>query len=152
MSATTDDPFDLSRFLAAQARDYTTALAEIRAGRKESHWIWTIFPQLRGLGSSGPSVKYGIASMEEARAYLAHPVLGQRLRECVQALLALPEASADRILGEVDAMKLRSCLTLFREVEGTGSCFDRALTKFHRGEADARTLALLAQQRGKLRS
>lgn len=150
MTCAADDPFALSRFVAAQARDYATALAEIRAGRKESHWIWYILPQLRGLGSSGMSVKYGIASLREARAYLAHPLLGTRLRECVGALLALPGgASADRILGETDAMKLRSCLTLFRAAAGAGSCFDRALTRFYRGEPDARTLELLERQRGK---
>jgi uncharacterized protein (DUF1810 family) len=144
-----DDPFDLSRFVAAQARDYATALAEIRAGHKESHWMWFIFPQSRGLGSSAMALRYGIASREEVRAYLAHPLLGARLRECVEALLALPgEASADRIFGEIDAMKLRSCLTLFRAVAGAGSRFDQALTRFYRGEPDPHTIELLERQRG----
>jgi uncharacterized protein (DUF1810 family) len=147
MNLPPNDPFNLARFVEAQSRDYETALGEIRAGRKRSHWIWYILPQLSGLGSSRMSVTYGITGIEEARAYLAHPVLGVRLRECVEAMLASPHASADQILGDIDAMKFRSCITLFRQVEAKESCFDRALGRFFAGKPDSRTLDLLAQQR-----
>jgi uncharacterized protein (DUF1810 family) len=147
MNPPPSDPFNLARFVEAQSRDYDTALSEIRAGRKQSHWIWYILPQLSGLGSSGMSMRYSIASLDEARAYLAHPVLGVRLRECVAAMLALPHASANKILGDIDAMKFRSCVTLFREIEAKDSCFDRALSRFFESKPDSRTLELLAQRR-----
>lgn len=109
------DPFDLNRFVAAQATIYSQALAEIRRRRKASHWMWFIFPQIVGLGHSTMAERYAIGSITEARAYLNHPILGARLRECVEALQALPPTSADAVFGPIDAMKLRSCLTLFAD-------------------------------------
>jgi uncharacterized protein (DUF1810 family) len=138
------DPFNLQRFMDAQASLYATALAELRAGEKRSHWMWFIFPQLRGLGSSRNAEIYGIASLAEARAYLAHPVLGERLRECVRAMLALRGASAVEILGYVDALKFRSCLTLFQKADQAGTQFSTALERYFSGAADTRTLELLA--------
>jgi uncharacterized protein (DUF1810 family) len=143
MSGSDCDPFRLSRFLEAQSRDYAAALREIRAGRKQTHWIWYVLPQLKGLGTSRMSETYGIESLEEARAYLAHEVLGPRLHACVTALCDLPNPSAEQILGPIDAVKFRSCLTLFREAAGTGSVFDLALERFFDGEPDGRTLELL---------
>ena len=139
------DRYDLQRFVEAQADAYATALAEIRAGAKQTHWIWFVLPQLRGLGLSSMATHYGIASIDEARAYLAHPLLGPRLQECVAGLLALPGLTAQQVLGTVDAMKLRSCLTLFRAVAGEAAVFDQALHRFFGGRADERTLALLAR-------
>lgn len=134
---------DLSRFLTAQERDYPRALQEIRAGRKRSHWIWYIFPQLRGLGYSDYAAFYGIADIEEARAYLAHPVLGSRLIEITGALLELPESDPLRVMGTPDDLKLRSCMTLFACIAEPGSVFHRALDKYYGGEPDAQTLRLL---------
>jgi uncharacterized protein (DUF1810 family) len=139
------DPFDLQRFIDAQDADYARALGELRAGAKRSHWIWYVLPQLRGLGSSGMSNRYGIASLDEARAYLADPVLGPRLRECVEAMLAIRGRTAEDVLGGIDALKFRSCLTLFREASPPGEAlFGAALARYFGGEPDARTLALLA--------
>lgn len=138
-----DDPFDLDRFVSAQQRDYQQALSELRRGRKESHWMWYVFPQLRGLGHSQYALRYGIATLDEARAYLAHPVLGPRLLECVGALLSLPGCDPVAVLGSVDALKLRSCLTLFCAADKDNQVFDQALHKFHAGLPDERTLALL---------
>src|SRR4051812_43800353 len=116
MAATrVDDPFDLDRFVSAQRETYPRALDEIRRGRKRSHWIWYIFPQAAGLGHSAMSQRYAIGSTGEARAFLDHPVLGPRYRECVSAVQALDETSAEAVLGPIDAMKLRSSLTLFAE-------------------------------------
>src|SRR5699024_6041960 len=120
---------DLARFVNAQAADYARALGELRAGRKRSHWMWYIFPQFAGLGRSEYSRRYAIRSRAEAVAYLAHPVLGARLRECALALLEHPELSAREILGEPDDMKLRSSATLFAEVDGEG-IFTRLLERF----------------------
>lgn len=139
-----DDPFDLDRFLRAQEQWYPYALAELRDGRKRSHWIWFILPQLRGLGSSTMSVRYGLVSLDEARAYLAHPVLGARLVECVEAILAHAGTDGRDILGDVDALKFRSCLTLFVRAAGPGSVFGRALDAFYGGTEDAATLARLS--------
>jgi uncharacterized protein (DUF1810 family) len=133
---------DLERFLSAQQGNYEQALAELRAGRKTSHWIWFVLPQLRGLGRSTMAHEYGIAGRAEARAYLAHPVLGERLRECVRAMLAHADKSATRILGDIDALKFRSCLTLFEAVS-EDPLFDQALQAFYSGKRDAATLALL---------
>jgi uncharacterized protein (DUF1810 family) len=134
----------LSRFVEAQAPVYAIVLAELRASAKQSHWMWFIFPQLRGLGSSGTAQRYGIADLIEAGAYLRHPLLGPRLIECVNLLLAAPaDLSADSIMGEVDAMKLRSSLTLFRAAGRAGDPYDAALRRFFGGEADARTLRML---------
>jgi uncharacterized protein (DUF1810 family) len=133
----------LQRFLDAQAPVYEDVCAELRAGRKTSHWMWFIFPQLRGLGRSGMAQRYGIASRAEALAYVRHPVLGARLRECMQLLLAHPLASAEEILGEIDAMKLRSCATLFAEVEPQAPVFQQVLERYWAGQRDPRTLELL---------
>jgi uncharacterized protein (DUF1810 family) len=138
-----DDPFDLERFVVAQQGNYTAALDELRAGRKRTHWIWYVLPQLRGLGLSGMSQRYGIASLAEAQAYLAHPLLGPRLRECVAALNAQHGRSAADVLGELDAMKWRSSLTLFAAVAGPDSIFHDALAKYFGARGDPRTLELL---------
>lgn len=136
-------PSSLDRFVTAQARDYPQALAELRAGRKRTHWIWYVLPQLRELGRSPMAREYGITDRREAADYLAHPVLGPRLIECVQALLSHPDKTAVEMLGEVDAMKLRSCLTLFAAVAPHEPYFAQALQVFYRGEHDAQTLRLL---------
>jgi uncharacterized protein (DUF1810 family) len=141
-----EDPYDLGRFVAAQEGCYAEALAELRAGRKRSHWSWYILPQMEGLGSSPLSVRYAIRSLEEAMAYLAHPVLGARLRECVAAMNAHAGVTAGEVLGEIDARKFRSCLTLFDRAAGSESIFGEALNKYFSGEPDAATLALLARQ------
>ena len=138
---------DLERFLTAQASCYDAALAELRAGMKRTHWIWYVLPQLRGLGMSRFATDYGIVSLEEARAYLAHPTLGARLRDCVLAIGTHRGTRIDRILGEVDAMKYRSCLTLFRQVDDPPSLFAEALDQFFQGQQDPRTLELLASAR-----
>lgn len=144
MTSSVDEPFDLNRFVVAQAREYAQALAELRAGRKQSHWMWYVLPQLRGLGSSRMANLYAIGSLAEARAYLAHPILGPRLRECVAALNGLAGLSAVDVLGEVDAAKLRSCLTLFAEVAGDDPGFIEGLNKYFQGLPDRRTLSLLS--------
>ena len=135
---------DLSRFVGAQAPHVATVMAELGAGRKRTHWMWFVFPQLRGLGHSATARHFGLASKAEAAAYLAHPVLGPRLRECVDLVLAVDGRSAHEIFGSPDDLKLRSCLTLFREIDGAGGVFERALVKFFDGEPDATTLKLLA--------
>lgn len=132
----------LARFVEAQANSYATALAEIRAGAKRSHWIWFIFPQLRSLGQSETARYYGIASMEEARAYLAHDLLGSRYRECVQALQRLHTSDPVAVFGSVDAMKLRSSLTLF-EAASPEPLFSAALDRWFGGERDAATQQML---------
>jgi uncharacterized protein (DUF1810 family) len=137
------EPDSLQRFLDAQRADYVTALAEITAGRKRSHWMWYIFPQMRGLGFSDMAHRYGIRDAAEAAAYLAHPVLGARLHEISQALLALPGTDATRIMGSPDDMKLRSSMTLFGAVPGAGAVFQEVLDKFFEGAKDAKTVQLL---------
>ena len=132
-----------ARFVEAQAKVYETALAEIRAGAKRSHWMWYIFPQLRGLGHSPTAHYYGIASLAEARAYLDHPVLGSRYLECVQALQELDGSDPVAVFGSVDAMKLRSSLTLF-EVARYSDLFADAIDRWFDGERDASTLHRLA--------
>jgi uncharacterized protein (DUF1810 family) len=127
----------------AQEADYETALSEIRSGRKCSHWMWYIFPQYEGLGSSAMSRRYAIRSRAEAEAYLMHPVLGPRLLECAEAAVAVEDRSAFEIFGHPDDMKLRSCATLFACISPAGSVFDRLLDKYFRGERDAETLRLL---------
>lgn len=138
------DFYELDRFVTAQAGSYETALAEIRRGTKRSHWMWYVFPQLAGLGRSETARHFGIRSLDEARAYLEHPVLGPRLRECVAALQDLTGRTADAVFGGVDAMKLRSALTLFIEA-GAGPLFSAALGRWFDGEKDPMTLRLLAQ-------
>jgi uncharacterized protein (DUF1810 family) len=137
------DPYDLQRFIRAQEGIYETALAELRAGSKQSHWMWFIFPQLRGLGHSATATYYGISSLDEARAYLGHTLLGARLHQCVEALLPWSERrTATQILGSVDALKLRSSLTLLDRAEPE-AVFAAGLAAFFGGESDERTLALL---------
>jgi uncharacterized protein (DUF1810 family) len=134
---------DLDRFVTAQEPVIAQVRSELAGGRKRTHWMWFVFPQLRGLGRSETARHYGIASRAEARAYLAHPVLGARLRECVELLLAVPGRSAHEIFGTPDDLKLRSCLTLFREVSDGDDTFVRALDRFFDGRPDAATLELL---------
>ena len=129
--------FDLARFTAAQERVYDQALAELRAGRKESHWMWFIFPQFEGLGESPTSRRFAIRSLEEARAYLDDPVLGPRLLECSHALLGLAGLSASAIFGYPDDMKLRSSMTLFELAAPPRSVFTRVIEKYFGGERDA---------------
>lgn len=125
----------LDRFIVAQDTVYDVALAEIRRGRKSTHWMWFIFPQIEGLGRSEMARRYAIRSLDEARAYLAHPVLGARLRECVATLQSLSGTTAKAIFGEIDAVKLRSSLTLFVEAGG-GEPFTAALDRWFNGAAD----------------
>lgn len=138
-----EDPFNLDRFVEAQARDYASALDELRAGKKVTHWIWYVLPQLGGLGRSARATFYGIGSADEARAYLAHPVLGPRLAETVGAMNALHGLSAEQVLGPVDAAKFRSCLTMFLAVEPRNAVLHAALDKYFAGVQDERSLALL---------
>ena len=141
----TEDPFHLDRFVGAQAGTYDRALAELRNGRKDGHWIWFIFPQVAGLGMSSMSQRYALAGLDEARAYLAHPLLGPRLRACFDALLALEARTADAILGAVDAVKVRSSATLFARAEPTELRFQAVLDRYFGGQADTRTDELLAR-------
>ena len=138
-----NDPHDLNRFLLAQQDDYERALAEVKNGRKRTHWMWYIFPQIDGLGFSSLSKRYSIKSLAEARAYLAHPVLGPRLLECAEAVVSIEGRSATEVFGSPDDVKLRSCATLFACVSPPGSVFDRLLGKYYRGLRDAKTLQLL---------
>lgn len=138
-----DDPYDLRRFLKAQEGDYQQALSEIMSGRKRSHWMWYIFPQFDGLGFSSTSRLYAIKSVDEARAYLAHPVLGPRLLKCAEAALAVENRSATEIFGSPDDHKLRSCATLFASISPASSVFRRILEKYFGGEPDGKTLRLL---------
>ena len=138
-----DDPFDLDRFVRAQASDYERALAEINEGSKRSHWMWYVFPQLAGLGQSPTSQHYAINSVDEARAYLAHPILGPRLMECASAVLDVHDKTAHEIFGSPDDLKLKSSATLFALVSPDDSIFHRVLEKYFGGHADERTLALV---------
>lgn len=137
---------NLQRFLDAQAPVYEDACAELKAGCKQSHWMWFIFPQLRGLGQSATAVHYGIASQQEALDYLQHPVLGSRLRHCMALLLAHQGLSAQAIFGDIDAMKLKSCATLFSAIAEQELVFQQVLDQYHGGERDSRTLELLRLQ------
>lgn len=138
------DPFDLQRFVAAQAPVYRTVLAELRGGRKRSHWMWFVFPQMRRLGFSTMSQIYGIGSLGEARAYLAHPLLGTRLRECVEAVLTLGGRPLSEIFGSPDDMKFRSSMTLFARAAHDGDAvFQQAIDRCCHGQPDAATLALV---------
>ena len=141
-----DDPHDLARFVHAQQAGYAAALAELRAGAKRSHWIWFVFPQLRRLGRSATAQKYGITSLEEARAYLAHPVLGPRLRECASVLASHAGRSATDILGYPDDLKVRSSMTLFARAadEDDRAVFRAVLDAFYDGRDDPATLELLS--------
>ena len=134
----------LDRFLEAQAPIYAQVLGELRAGQKQSHWMWFIFPQIAGLGQSATSRAYAIQSLAEARAYLAHPVLGARLRECCQAVMNIRGKSAEDIFGAIDAVKFRSCLTLFAEVDHGEVLFFNLLENHFDGDADEATLEILS--------
>ena len=140
------DPYSLDRFIEAQEDAYERALSEIRSGRKRSHWMWYIFPQYDGLGSSATSKRYAIRSLAEAEAYLRHLVLGQRLLECAEAALAVEGRSASEVFGSPDDMKLRSCATLFAYVSPSGSVFERLLDKYFLGERDDKTVHLLGAE------
>ena len=133
--------------MAAQRTTYERALAEIRAGYKVSHWMWFVFPQIAGLGSSSTSKRYAIKSLDETRAYLAHQVLGPRLEECATAALAVEGRTANEIFDSPDDVKLRSCATLFAVVAGEDSVFQRLLDKYFDGRPDPKTLALLKAER-----
>jgi uncharacterized protein (DUF1810 family) len=137
------DQFDLQRFVDAQDRVYDTVLDELRGGRKRSHWIWFVFPQLRGLGRSPTALHYGISSLEEARAYLAHDVLGPRLRECARLVAAIDDRSAADIFGFPDDLKVRSSMTLFARATDDNADFRAVLDKFYNGEEDPVTVELL---------
>ena len=141
--AEANDPHDLRRFLDAQADDYEAALAEIAAGRKRSHWMWYIFPQIDGLAQSSTSRHFAIKSLDEARAYLAHPILGTRLAACAEAVLKVEGRSATEIFGSPDDLKLKSSATLFACVSAGGSVFHQILDKYYGGTRDDRTLRLL---------
>ena len=138
-----DDPHDLARFVQAQAPVYDMALGELQAGAKRSHWMWFILPQLAGLGTSPTARRYALADAAEARAYFDHPILGDRLRACVAATLAVPDRSAHAIFGSPDDLKFRSCLTLFAAVAPEEPVFARALDRFFGGVPDPRTTELL---------
>ena len=135
----------LERFVTAQDPVFDRVCAELRAGRKTSHWMWYVFPQLAGLGMSPMSQRYAIADLAEAKAYLAHPILSARLKHCCEILLALPQQPLVEILGAIDEMKFRSSMTLFTQVPGADPVFQAALDRFCYGEADERTLRLLQQ-------
>jgi uncharacterized protein (DUF1810 family) len=137
------DPYRLERFVQAQDVVHARALEELRAGRKASHWMWFVFPQVAGLGSSPTSQRYAIGSLAEARAYLDHPVLGSRLVECARAVLAHPDRSARQIMGTPDDAKLRSSMTLFALAGGTEPVFQQVLDMFFDSERDPRTADLL---------
>ncbi|MGO4740714.1 DUF1810 domain-containing protein [Bosea sp. 2KB_26] len=140
---------DLQRFVTAQEPIFETALAELRAGRKRTHWMWFVFPQLRGLGLSPTAARYGLASLAEARAYLADPVLGPRLVACTAAILEIEGQSAHTIFGSPDDMKLRSSMTLFALASGSdGTIFQRGLQRFFDGKPDQRTLDLIGSPGG----
>jgi uncharacterized protein (DUF1810 family) len=136
--------FDLDRFVAAQQGTYDSVLDELRRGRKTGHWIWFVFPQVAGLGRSELSRHYAIASLDEARAYLADPVLGARLRECACIVLATRERTAEQVFGSLDAMKVRSSMTLFHRADPADPLFSEVLDRYFGGIADAATDALLA--------
>jgi uncharacterized protein (DUF1810 family) len=138
------DPFNLSRFISAQEPVMQEVLSELRAGRKASHWMWYVFPQIQGLGSSHTARHYAMASREEARAYHEHPVLGARLKECTRLVLNIDGGNAQQIFGYPDDLKFRSCMTLFAEVAPEEPMYRESLVKYFGGEADPRTLEILS--------
>jgi len=143
MSNSSEDPFDLARFVLAQQNTYDHAVSEIRCGHKETHWMWFIFPQFAGLGFSYQSQLYAIKSLGEARAYLQHPILGPRLVEITKACLEVKGKTAHEIFGTPDDLKLRSSMTLFAEISPADSVFHRVLDRYFNGEFDPRTLDLI---------
>jgi uncharacterized protein (DUF1810 family) len=140
LNQSSQDPYHLERFVRAQNRVFDQVLAELRAGYKSSHWMWFIFPQIRGLGRSPVSIEYAISSREEAQAYLQHPILGPRLKECTWLVLALEGRSVEDIFGSPDDMKFRSSMTLFAQVSPDDEIFQRALEKHFGGVPDRLTL------------
>jgi uncharacterized protein (DUF1810 family) len=142
-----EDPFALNRFISAQEGIYAGVLAELRSGRKRTHWMWFMFPQIDGLGHSATTIFYAIKSTEEARRYLNHPILGARLVECTEAVLAVKGRSISEIFGYPDDMKFKSSMTLFSRVAGPDSVFARALDRYFQGEGDVRTLRLMENLR-----
>jgi len=140
------DIYNLDRFLHAQERVYDTVLDELRAGRKSSHWMWFIFPQIAGLGHSTTAQQFAIASLDEAKAYLQHPLLGLRLRECTQLVLNVEGRTVEEIFGYPDNLKFRSCMTLFMSAATDYTLFKNALHKYFDGQPDQLTLDLLARQ------
>lgn len=137
---------ELQRFRHAQEGVIDAALAKLRRGRKQSHWMWFVFPQLAGLGHSGMAERYAIGSLDEAKAYIGDPLLGRRLVECIEAMLSHPALSAHDILGSPDDLKFRSSMTLFALVSPPKSVFHRAIDRFYEGEMDPRTLDLLGRR------
>jgi uncharacterized protein (DUF1810 family) len=147
MIAAADDPHDLARFVAAQAEPgagHAVAMRELAAGAKRSHWMWYVFPQLRGLGMSATAQHYGLAGQDEARAYARHPLLGERLRACTRLVLALPDgASAEQVFGGIDALKMRSCMTLFERADAAEPAYAQVLQRLYAGRRCERTRAML---------
>lgn len=138
-----DDPFDLSRFISAQEKNYESAIAELRSGQKRTHWMWYIFPQIDGLAKSKTAKYYAIKSIEEARQYLNHPILGKRLLECAEAVLAVRRRSVSQIFGYPDDLKLKSSMTLFAYLQNEPSLFVRIINQYFDGERDVKTLHIL---------
>jgi uncharacterized protein (DUF1810 family) len=138
-----EDPYNLQRFVEAQEAVYPRVVEELRAGRKRTHWMWFIFPQLRGLGASPTSIRYAISSLEEAQAYLQHPILGARLLECTALVNSIEGRSIDDIFGYPDNLKFHSCMTLFAHAAPENPAFQQALQKHFAGELDFATLAVL---------
>ena len=136
----------LQRFIDAQQSDYETALSEIKRGRKQSHWMWYIFPQIQGLGFSATSKLYAIKNLQEAQAYMNHPLLGKRLKEITNALIDLPSNNAHEIFGSPDDVKLKSSMTLFASLPDADPVFESALKKFFKGEKDAKTLSIIKDE------
>jgi uncharacterized protein (DUF1810 family) len=143
MEASVNDRYDLERFVEIQAEVYTEVLRELRAGQKTGHWMWFIFPQIAGLGRSPMAERFAISSLEEARAYLDHPVLGKRLRECTQAVMDVEGKTAHAIFGFPDEMKFRSCMTLFARAATDDEIFGEVLEKYFSGESDRLTVEKL---------
>ena len=139
--------YDLERFVSAQEYSYENALNEIRAGKKTSHWIWYIFPQLRGLGHSYRSEYYGIEDEDEAKSYLGHPILGSRLVEITETLLSLKESDPLKVMESPDDLKLKSCMTLFAYISKDGSIFHQVLEKYFGGGKDEKTLSILERKK-----
>jgi uncharacterized protein (DUF1810 family) len=142
-----DDPYDLTRFVRGQQDNYAQALSEITRGQKRTHWMWYVFPQFDGLAFSSTSQYYAIKSVEEAEAYLEHPIIGPRLLACAEAVIGVEGRSATEIFGSPDDLKLQSCATLFASVSPPGSVFHRVLEKYYGGAPDDRTLHLLKPSR-----
>ncbi|MFA0812409.1 DUF1810 domain-containing protein [Microbulbifer epialgicus] len=137
------EKFNLARFVEAQRNSYETALAELQRGKKRSHWMWYIFPQIVGLGHSAMAQQYGVKTLGEAKAYLDHPQLGKRLKECCDTLLEIQDRTAHQVFGSPDDMKLKSCMTLFALASGSGNIFEKVLQKYYQGQKDPRTLEIL---------